>query len=514
MTGERRRKVQAALKTIVEASVRPTSGSTVLSVKMVFSEQPMLQLNLVSSRSLPGETTPDNDDGNTRQLCWEFPLRDVVKSTSEFGDERVGDYALDLPRTFKEDLCYRLQTLESVNPRPLWLNLCRPYGLLGSLDWEKQIGEALNRPLLRLPDFPVSPAQRPDVLEGAVIVDPGETFDPLGLSSSTKAICQAFLEHSSRKVTHIHVFAAAPAFDCLKQLSDNPQISVHDPAEAPSRNQAIQQNEKNAGLPLASVAWAQWIIQNMDGRNLDVVHLVGRSSWNESVGELVLSSSPSSNDPQVYNLTLDLDELSLLLNRSGSWATVFVPTTRERAQSMASVADTFAQRRAGAVMYHPLNDLEAYNAACKLLFDQQSFNAPNLKGAFLYCHPDFTHRGNSTAAWPSFGVLLKNAAVLVDRLPRPDRVLGASKEQSPDSPSAATDAAPSWLAASQRFLESAAFEEVRKFASDVLLSSGILPRSSAPDPSTQPPSPNTTGQTLDEIATVIQAYINHDKKEP
>jgi hypothetical protein len=511
VSGKRRRKMLNASSARLDAGPDGNLGSSVLSVKLVLTQPAMLQFNLTTSQYAPDEPRPKHD-GTPKALAWAFPFADVVKPGNERDANQVGHYTLCLPPTLEEDLRYRLQSLEGLTLNLLWLNLCRPYGILGALDWEKQIAKALDRPLLRLPDSPIGPTQRPDVLEGAVIVDACAPIDRATLLSMIETICVGLIEQSSREFTHVHVFAAAPAFDCLRRLGNNPKITLHDPALAPTRDEAVKHNTSSPGMPLASTAWVSWIVDGLNGSTLDVVYLVGRSRWTESTAELVLSSSPSTREVQVYNQTLDLDELNLQLNRAGSWATVFVPSTLEYAQSMAFVADTFAQRQAGAVMYHCLKDTVSYNKACKLLFDQQGFEVPKLQDGFIYCHPDFTRKNKSVGAARSFDALVMNEA-LIERLSYVSPATPATSPPGSVEASAMREQAPGWAIAYQRFLESTAFEELRRHSTDVLASHDLLSNSALLEHSVAEAGSTTLQRTLSEISSVMASYINHGDKE-
>lgn len=511
MSSRRRRKMLDAVSAYRGSKPVESPGSSVLSIKLALTQPAMLHFKLAASHYAPGQTRPESDE-TPEALAWEFPFADVVKAGHERNADQVRNYTLCLPPTLEEDLRYRLQSLENGTPNLLWLDLCRPYGILGALDWEKQIGTALGRPLLRLPDSPISPTQRPYVLECAVIVDACAPVDPTALLSMIETICLGIIEQSSRELTHVHVFAAAPAFECLRILGNNPKITLHEPSLAPTRDEAVKQDLSIPGMPMASIAWVNWIIQGLNGSTLDVVYLVGRSRWNESGAELVLSSSPSSRDMQVYNHTLELDELNLQLNRAGSWATVFVPSAPEHAQAMANVADTFAQRQTGAVMYHRLNDRDGYRQACKLLFDQQSYEVPKLEDGFVYCHPDFTREDKSKRAAWSFDALVTNTA-LIERASLPSLATRASLAVDTSKASAIPEQAPGWAIAYQRFLESTALEELRRLSTDVLASHDTLSRSALAKHSAAGVDTTTLQRTLSEISSVVASYIKHDDKE-
>lgn len=491
-------------------------GSIVLTARVVFrNDQSLVSLELVTTDAQPGLAVEATSQKANNRLTWEVPFTEFQSSPCDHSLAQFPPPELVVPQSLIEDLRYHLANIEDASSRVFWLKLVRPYGLLGSIPWERALDNCLDRPLLRLPDFPERPSERADILEIALLVDPAPETSQQDIIRRVRVVTESTLGGSSRATTRIHIFTRNDWFPTLRILATDPRITVHNPnSEQPSLAE-ISATQLSDALPLRSAAWSNWIVSTLAGRGLDAVHLICRTQWTDSGADLLLSSSPSQDEKKRVLQAVDLEELNLLLNRAGAWAITFVPETQAQQRSTAYIADAFAQRRPGAVLFHPLENAEqtaAFSAACRVLFSPQYLQVPRLGDGFLYCHPRFIHTAPANVGTELFNVLTDNARLLELRAPLTARLRTTLTSILPGVKTAETPAPPNWLAAMQRYLESAVFEEVRRSAADVLLSGSGQDRC--------PVSPETSAQnrqtraTLEDIQNVVRGYLESHKKEP
>jgi hypothetical protein len=400
--------------------------------------------------------------------------------------------------------------------------------MLGSLDWEGVLGNALKRPLLRLPDFPKRPGERAEILECALFVDAAHDAPEQDIVRRVRVVSQSVLDSSNRAVTRLHIFTTVRWFSRLKFLGADSRVTVHDPSAA---EQSARDDVAASNMPLRSAAWWKWATAALDGRGLDAVHLICRSSWNDTVAELQFPVTPWSHEASVTMMTLDFEELNLLFNRAGAWAVTFVPATAAQRDSMAYIADNFARRRPGAVLFHSLNDPSddaSFGVACRLLFGGGT-TTPPLYNGFLYCHPGFIY--DSVAQTDALDgtlldTLVDSARLLAQQSPLADRLLASITRILPGVETVEPAIPPNWLGATQRFLESALFEEVRRSAADVLLSRRTEPPAVVGRPNDEPvdavarqvappqlPAPENpaVNDILSEIQSVVKNYSQQKK---
>ena len=492
-------------------------GSTVLTLRMLFREgKTLLKLELASSNLPPGQISIAPEPDVDTRLSWELPFHNLVHFSEGKGALQPSNISLVIPDSFVEDLRYRLISLEGASTRQLWIKLCRPYGLIGSIAWEKELGNVLQRPLLRLPDFPSRPTERPDILESALLVDPGDDALVEDVVCRLRVIVQGFLKGSSRALTRLHIFPCNKWYSTLQKLEPDERVILHNPDDAQTSSAAFRASQASETISLRSAAWSSWIIDVMRGRSLDVVQLFCRSQWSDIAADLVLSSSPSPNETAITLMMIDSDELNLLLNRAGAWAIVFIPALLEDQHNMSYVADAFAQRRPGAVLFHPLDTADqhaAYLAACKLLFNSKCSHTPLLGSGFLYCHPDFAQPPQEGRYNEVFSVLAENALLLAQRAPITQRLYTNLTRILPGVDTVDASTPPNYVAAAQRFLESAIFEGVRRSASDVLFSQSSSAQEISKQTETLNESLQQKNSTLGEIQGVIQDYLKTQRKE-
>jgi hypothetical protein len=520
----------------------PVSGSTLLCVRLLLrSDKPYVGFELSTSENPPEPLTYGSAQEQGKPVTWEIPFTAFVPAEGlEPGECRP----LEVPETLVADLRYCLERVEGASQRPLWLRLVRPYGLLGAIQWERTLCGKLQRPTLRLPDFPERPAERADVLENAVVVDPPPDTDESALKERVRAITNAVLSESTRSLSRVHVFTRRRWYPILSVLNADSRVNVYDPDGAATRDAAaaklaedspeddlLRSARSERAMHLRSAAWSSWIAGVLNGRGLDALHLVCRAKWTDAGACIVLSDAPKKEEGEITLREIGYEELELLAIRSGAWSVTFVPATLAESHPMACVADGFAQRRAGAVLFHTLcnrGDYASFVAACKLLFGGAG-RTPRMTEGFLYCHPGFLYRAEAAseglvARTPElFRFVADNAQLLAERAPLKERWISTATRLTPLVKTREVTVPPGWLSAAQRFLEAAAFEEVRRSASDLLLSKPLDKIAQTVQPTGQSEGTDNREQqdakkkaTIDiltEIQGVMQTHAKSNKEE-
>lgn len=344
----------------------------------------------------------------------------------------------------------------------LWLRLTRPYGFLGLVPWEAGLGAALGRPMLRVPDFPARAAERTDVFENVVIVDPPGDRQLAGeVGARLKALLGAILAGSSRGDTHIHVFCSARWFAALRDEVRDGRVRFWTP---------VAHGEH--GLPASRTdlaLWTTWILDALAGRGIDAVHLIGRAAMGDAEGCFLLSSTPFEAPGLIPDIEVDLESIGMLLSRAGAWSVSFMPAAAQYRDCMAYVADGLAHRWHGAVLFHGGSGSEDLNVAATLLFTVGATPAPRFADGFLYCHPAFLSRKQSPLASALAPILAEQAALLAARAPASERIVSWVTGMLPGVSQVQQSAPPAWLGATQRFLETEVFDGLRRAAPDVLM---------------------------------------------
>jgi hypothetical protein len=490
----------ALVQDAVTACTGHSEGLTVLTARFLFrSGGTMVNLNLACGRRRPG-----TDAGLPEPVSWEVPLTELLS-----------DEASSAPRIqsrFVVDVLARLHALEGgASKEPLWLKLARPYGMLGTAPWERAMGQAMQRPVLRLPDFPERPAQRPDVLESAVLVDPGPDAPWRETVERVRALVRSILRGSGRSGTRVHVFCSAVWFPLLKQARVDARVQIHAPIATPTSVESLR-SQRAQNLPiLRSAPWSNWIADVMAARGVDAVFLLCRAQRSDTGAEIILSCSPSAREKDSAVNAIDEEEICLLLNRAGAWSLTLLPETAAQPQALAFVADSLAHRWPGVTLFHTLagaNGQASLRAAFKLLFSKKPVRAPMIGDGFLYCQPGFVRGAQAPVTLAASSVLAEGARLLARRAPLAERLWSKISHALPGVAEADQSVPPNWVGSAQRFLESAMFDEVRKAAPDVLLAEPAPEKGDAaaiaPDPA--------AADTLREIENVVDDYLRTHKE--
>jgi hypothetical protein len=452
-------------------------------------------------------------------------MRDIAWELTYQSFEPEGSGEAQLPSTLGSDVGYRLAALGESGPtsRPLWLKLARPYGKLGNLAWERVLGDALQRPILRLPDYPDRPAERSGRLDHMILVDPPSSTRGTTVAARVRVLADALLAGSAAPATQVHVFAGVRWYRHLAGLARD-RILVHDPMRAQEPAVHLEATGSEAWQRMRGAPWSNWVAETMQLHGVDAVHLLCRARREEASCQLLLSSRPWVDDAAAPLAVIEIDELALLLNRAGAWALSLLPPVPGGDLALAAVADSIAHRRPGAVLYHPsaaTGDEAVLREVARFMFSGGSAPAVSLREGFLYCHPSFV-TGEALAGSGAGRGRNRSGSALA---PQTDELAlsrlelgsgdgaghGGDHGAGGTAAALATEPAPDWLGSAQRFLESAVLEQVRRQGSDVLLtgsSNGHASAAAAPTAASA-----AAVETLYDIRNVVQDYLAKRVKE-
>lgn len=444
----------------------------ILNIALSFKpEGTMVEASLVLERDAPGNAP-----------CWHLPLAD-------FRVEQ--DYVV--PSAMVQLVGARLPASSTV----VWLRLVRPYGFLGLVPWEAGLGAALDRPLLRIPAFPARVAERTDVFENVIIVDPPSDPQLAGeIRTRLRALLSAILAGSSRGDTHVHVFCSARWFGLLHGEAGDERVRFYAPVA--SGQHGLPANRTDLML------WTTWILGCLAGRGIDAVHLLGRAAMGEAEGCYLLSCTPFEAHGLIPDIEVDLESMGFLLSRAGAWSVSFMPAAPEFRNSVAYLADGLAHRWHGAVLFHAGTGGDDLKEAARLMFAVGATTPPRFSDGFLYCHPAFLCRKQAPLAAALAPILEHQAALLAVRAPATERIVSWVTNVLPGVNQVQQSAPPSWLGATQRFMESEVFDGLRRAAPDVLM------REAAPP---QLEFKTGTEDVLAQMRSVVERYLVQEREE-
>lgn len=365
-------------------------------------------------------------------------------------------YAFKFPTHILEDLKVTLQESD-YKDRPLWLHLSKPLGYLGLVPWEQLLQPELKIPILRLPDFLAEP--------------PRESFSTLNviMCSSLPAAKESFMavEHLGRMVerilqvesrrTMIHLFTdkqiVSDVRNCIQQKAlPAEQVHIYDPNGAdayPSADASTRILEQPGRI---SNPWLLWMRDSLQGRSVDVVHFLAHGFLSRNQGALALAESPLENEDRRTARFVGPSELLTFLTQVGAWSVAFSsPKQNYSEMGLRLLADTIAQIRPGPVLHHTLSldqEFAAMADAYAFLFGGGDGGPPASPALFTYCHPSLVEEPAQT----------RTATRGARR---------GSKRDAISSMYESEEGVPSWIAATERYIEQRELEADRMIGAEV-----------------------------------------------
>lgn len=329
--------------------------------------------------------------------------------------------------------------------RPLWLHLAKPLGYLNLVPWEQLLGSELQMPLLRLPDFLAKP--------------PRESLNSLDviLCTSLPVAKDYFMavEHVYRIAEHItaigpanttvHVFADHMIYqEMADSIGTLPKVTVYSPSEegalpTVTRTTRIEERAGRIENP-----WLVWMRNALKGRSVDVAHFISHGYLSRDQGALAFAESPMENEDRRIARFVGASELLSFLTQIGAWAAAFSsPEGNYSEMGLRLLADTIAQMRPGPVVHHEMrldDNCESLAKAYRFLFGRGSIEPPSSPSLFIYCHPSRVEQ-KPLSAPPIKAPSFRRAP---EREKEEDAVADLYKSDRN---------VPSWIAATERYLE-------------------------------------------------------------
>jgi hypothetical protein len=398
---------------------------------------------------------------------------------------------LHLPQQLVEGL--RTQLERDPKTLPLWIRFAKPHGYLGVLPWENALTEVLARPVLRLPDLlePLPHAYR-ESLEVALCFDPSPETPQEKATEQITNLVDTIVRASPRSQTHIHVFTTAAWLKRLHVLTLDNRLRIHDPSTALTSRELVRRKLKAEEQALPEKRseragpWTLWISESLEGRSLDAVHIICRADIAYYGPALVISSSPSPNEPVQTLSYVGAVEAAAALTRIGAWAALFSPSSDSPSGvALALFADALAHLQPISALYHPLltpMHLSAIQLAYAFLFSPHPSCPPTLRDGFLYCQP------TSVAAYAHLLDVAQPSAAALENI-NPKQL-------------------PNWAGALQRHIEAVALEDLRRRSPDVMLASPESARSQLP-PNTPLAGSKNVDKVFDDIRKIMNDYLRN-----
>jgi hypothetical protein len=415
-------------------------------------------------------------------------VANLVPAASQEAHVRRQLYSLQLPGRVANGIGEALARHAPRAPA-LWVQIGEPAAYLPLVGWETLLRRTTTLPILRLPYHQLdaetgatSPTERP--LDIALCCTAPYAQIPLS-AATIRSLVRRMLDAvpSTRRCT-VHLFADAALRDALANdersrplWSKNPNARgavLYELPEVPSMHGATPSSGAVVRAALSEDnPWGNWMRERLQGRAVDVCHLVAPGSLFAHDAAAVVAWAPSltgapstTNVPVRFVNALDLQGLAA---RVGAWATVLSPYGTDVSRiALRVVADQLARSRPGPVAVHDVvRDRRGHGLAALYQFLQASSPAavPSHRTLSLYTHP--TRIGITAPETQSIPVLaeaFRNIAVATAT-----RRAVASDDGQP--------ALPSWLGVAQRYLEacaSSSMQESPKTAEDRSAQDGIV----------------------------------------
>lgn len=429
------------------------------------------------------------ESGGSPKKDWKIPA--AMLGLTEDGHSSLAQ-GPHLPHGLAEEIEATATANARTGPsEPLWLHLIRPYGYLGAMPWERLFGDAVNRPILRLPDFLERSKEDPDTLEIAVCFDPSPKGDHFAdFRRVHDVICSAF--DAPRAQIVVHLFTTPKIAEHFGTYPI-PRLNIHSPGSTSSASEIGFASSRSFS------PWLGWIESVLRDEALDAVHFICPTESSDERSGLLLRASPGMDEAQSLTAVYP-SEVAGFLQRTGAWAVLFSPPQGSwTEQSCRFFADNLAQIRPGPVLYHEFDDeielvRNQLDKVYQFLFASEPSEAPRLRRDFLYCQPALVSNyenwdaGRTEVLGPPRASLAK-------------RFLAKVSQQSDLIPDYHLPEAPAWTSAAQRFVEKASMDSSRYLRS---AQGSFLDKEVS---SSAVSSNNVVQSTLSDIQKIIDQHV-------
>ncbi len=393
--------------------------------------------------------------------CVEHQVEVVAEwscSTQEIGlpdrldrrQTRFEGYPFRLPEHFMDQILWAANQREDP-AAPVWLHLVKPYGYLGLIPWERMLQPHLGVPMLRLPDFLMRPARDTasnlDVVLCSSLPRAKDTFDMVEHVERTARL----ILHVEPRHTRLHVFIDQEWFPNLRGRFEaggllGEQLQIHNPSDAenytvPERSTRIQDRPTRVQNP-----WLLWMRDVLGRQSVDAVHFICHGFMAGDLGALAFSESPVRNEDTRMARFVGGQELLTFFTHIGAWSATFSsPEKNYSEMGLRALADWLAQMRPGPVVHHEIKadpDLAVLAHVYHFLYGPLHQSPPASPALFAYCHPARVAEAAGHAATASDPA---DAEI--------DEMVEAGSFKSLSSQYTEEEEVPSWVAATERFVE-------------------------------------------------------------
>jgi len=392
-----------------------------------------------------------------------------------------GTYSFQLPT----DLIEWLGRNIGDNNRPdcaLWLHLVKPYGYLGMFPWENLLKPVLACAILRLPDFVIDPPQQtPSTIDVALCCQLGK----MELSSTVDLVldsAKALASSGGQRPVRVTAFvdsavyaelARSPIAKGIARFSFreietgdsvlttyvvNPIAAASSFVSNPIREwlRKSGNGEHGAALPsskdlLAAATdpikspWLRAIRKALGEQSMDVIHVLTNAMLSLESGVLLLDQTDlTSESPNAH--AVSAEEFLAFQAQVGAWAVGFSSTPNSFSDmALRQFADSLAQLRPGPLLYHDAGmdpHCSELLVAYGFLLSERPTVPKQSAAIFAYCEPFRVFDDRQPEA---------TLEHLSDRYARKDATLRVN--DSVRSVFQSSDNVPSWVAASERFID-------------------------------------------------------------
>jgi hypothetical protein len=193
--------------------------------------------------------------------------------------------------------------------------------------------------------------------------------------------------------------------------------------------------------------WLAAIRAVLGGSSADVVHFVSGGAVSGTETVLAFASLSERETRVNESRYVTVSTLTTFLNEIGAWSVGFSSLAGTASDTaLRFFADALARRRPAPLLHHEFEhdpDAEEIRAAYGFLYGPVPGDPPDLSSSFLYCEPHRVRASQPREVEGLFAPLVRSAVMLPPQ-PVTDVLLA--------------DNTPTWVAATQRFIEQRLFE--------------------------------------------------------
>lgn len=253
------------------------------------------------------------DRPNRPTTLVEVDADDVLAADVRLDLSDVPDALFRLPANVLDWLDEPARELRELG-QALWLDVTLEHALLPLIPWEGLFGP-LGVPILRLPNY----LSAPRLLSGDPVVAVWLSVPPNPTPGSIRALARDVL--TSCRAVHpgaeVHVFTDAGSHRDLRGFDIETGAWVHDPRSTAAYRVSAETNL--TAVRSEHQPWLEWFTTALNGRSVDVLHLVGHGFLSLDQGGFCCSAAPTQalHTDQIHCVWVQ--ELTGLMSRIGAW---------------------------------------------------------------------------------------------------------------------------------------------------------------------------------------------------